>query len=62
MTKRDLIEILEEFDDNTEIRIQEPNNVNGYIPFQGFEIKRNGKGPPILVLLNTKIINNEFNG
>ena len=33
MTKRDLIEILEEFDDNTEIRMQEPNNVNGYIQF-----------------------------
>ena len=62
MTKRDLLEMLEEFDDNTQIRIQEPNNVNGFIPFTGFEVKRDGKGNPIVVLLNTKIVKNEFNG
>ena len=56
MTKRDLLEILEEFDDNTQIRIQEPNNTNGFIPFTGFEVKRDGKGNPVVVLLNTKIV------
>ena len=62
MTKSDLLEMLEEFDDNTQIRIQEPNNVNGFIPFTGFEVKRDSKGNPIVVLLNTKIVKNEFNG
>ena len=64
MTKRDLLEILEEFDDDTQICIQEPNNINGFIPFRGFEVKRkrNGKGNPIVVLLSNKIIKNEFNG
>lgn len=62
MTKKDLLEILEEFDDNTNLRIQEPNNTNGFIPFTGFEVKRDGKGNPIVVLLNTKIVKNEFNG
>ena len=62
MTKKDLLEILEEFDENTQIRIQEPNNTNGFIPFTGFEVKRDGKGNPIVVLLNTKIVKNEFNG
>ena len=62
MTKRDLLEILEEFDDNTQIRIQEPSNTNGFIPFTGFEVKRDGKGNPIVVLLSTKIVKNEFNG
>ena len=62
MTKRDLLEMIEEFDDNTQIRIQDPNNINGFIPFSGFEIKRDNKGNPIIVLLNTKIVKNEFNG
>ena len=62
MTKRDLLDMLEEFDDNTQIRIQNPNNSNGYIPFVGFEVKRDGRGNPIVVLLNTKIVKDDFNG
>lgn len=62
MTKRDLLEILEEFDDDTKIRIQDPNNTHGFIPFSGFEVHRDAKGKPYIVLLNSKIVEHEFNG
>ena len=62
MTKEQLIEILDDFELDTEIRIQDPSNTNGFIDFKGFEVIRNMKGKPIIVLTNTKIVKNEFNG
>ena len=62
MTKKDLLDMLEEFDDNTEIRIQDPRNLYQHIPFGGFEVMRGIKGKKIIVLLNTKLLPHEFNG
>ena len=41
---------------------QDKNNLYKYIPINGFEIRRNMKGESVIVLLTTKLLNNEFNG
>ena len=62
MTIADLKQILEDFDDNTNVCYQDKNNLYKYIPIKGFEIRRNMKGESVIVLLTTKLLNNEFNG
>ena len=62
MTKKDLLDMLEEFDDNVEIRIQDPRNICKHIPFGGFEVLIGRNSRNIIVLLNTKLLPHEFNG
>ena len=44
ITKRDLFELLEEYDDSTPIRINDINNIYRSVPVAGFEIRRGLKG------------------
>ena len=62
MTKELLLELIEEFDNDTEIRVQDVQNINKYIELKGIEVHRNGKGKPFVVLIGTKILKHEFNG
>lgn len=62
MTVADLKQILEDFDDNANVCYQDKSNLYKYIPIKGFEIRRNRKGESVIVLLTTKLLNNEFNG
>lgn len=54
MTKELLLELIEEFDNDTEIRVQDVQNINKYIELKGIEVHRNGKGKPFVVLIGTK--------
>lgn len=44
MTKFELFEILEEYDDNIEIRINDINNIHQSVPIKGIEPHRDMKG------------------
>lgn len=60
ITKRDLFELLEEYDDSTPIRINDINNIYRSVPVAGFEIRRGLKGNIKLVLLSHKDLGIEW--
>ncbi len=60
MTKEMLLEILEEYQNDTQILYQDNNNINKYLPISGVQVITHHNGKRGIVLLTNKRLQNEL--